>query len=37
MAPVTMEWETRLGHRFRVRDLYILSTVIKAGGMAKAA
>jgi DNA-binding transcriptional LysR family regulator len=37
MAPVKMEWETRLGHRFRVRDLYILSTVIKSGGMAKAA
>ena len=37
MASVQMEWETRLGHRFRVRDLYILSTVIKAGGMAKAA
>jgi DNA-binding transcriptional LysR family regulator len=32
-----MEWETRLGHRFKVRDLYILSTVIKSGGMAKAA
>jgi DNA-binding transcriptional LysR family regulator len=37
MPPIKMEWETRLGHRFRVRDLYILSTVIKAGGMAKAA
>jgi DNA-binding transcriptional LysR family regulator len=37
MAPVKMEWETRLGHRFRVRDLHILSTVIKSGGMAKAA
>jgi DNA-binding transcriptional LysR family regulator len=37
MAPVRMEWETRLGHRFRVRDLYILSTVMKSGGMAKAA
>jgi DNA-binding transcriptional LysR family regulator len=32
-----MEWETSLGRRFRVRDLYILSTVMKAGGMAKAA
>ena len=37
MASVKMEWETRLGRRFRVRDLYILSTVIKSGGMAKAA
>jgi DNA-binding transcriptional LysR family regulator len=32
-----MEWESRLGKRLRVRDLYILSTVVKTGGMAKAA
>lgn len=37
MAGVTMEWESRLGRRLRVRDLYILSTVVKSGGMAKAA
>ena len=37
MTPVTMEWESRLGRRFRVRDLYILSAVVKSGGMAKAA
>src|SRR5438132_9329384 len=37
MASVTMEWESRLGRRLRVRDLYILSTVVKSGGMAKAA
>lgn len=37
MPPVTMEWESRLGRRLRVRDLYILSTVVKTGGMAKAA
>jgi DNA-binding transcriptional LysR family regulator len=37
MSSVKMEWESRLGRRFRVRDLHILSTVIKAGGMAKAA
>jgi len=37
MSAVKMEWETRLGHRFKVRDLYILSTVTKSGGMAKAA
>src|SRR4029077_15212659 len=37
MSSVTMEWESRLGRRFRVRDLYILSTVVKSGGMAKAA
>jgi DNA-binding transcriptional LysR family regulator len=32
-----MEWEARLGRRLRMRDLYILSTVVKTGGMAKAA
>src|SRR5262245_7127728 len=37
MSPVTMEWESRLGRRLRVRDLYILSAVVKAGSMAKAA
>jgi DNA-binding transcriptional LysR family regulator len=37
MTSVTMEWESRLGRRFRVRDLYILSPVVKSGGMAKAA
>jgi DNA-binding transcriptional LysR family regulator len=37
MNAVTMEWESRLGRRLRIRDLYILSTVVKAGSMAKAA
>jgi DNA-binding transcriptional LysR family regulator len=37
MTTVTMEWESRLGRRLRVRDLYILSAVVKSGGMAKAA
>ena len=37
MHRVTMEWESRLGRRLRVRDLFILSTVVKSGGMAKAA
>ena len=37
MTAVTMEWESRLGRRLRVRDLYILSTVVKSGSMAKAA
>jgi DNA-binding transcriptional LysR family regulator len=37
MASVKMEWEGRLGRRFRVRDLYILSTVIESGGISKAA
>jgi DNA-binding transcriptional LysR family regulator len=34
---VTMEWESRLGRRLRVRDLYILSVAVRAGSMAKAA
>jgi DNA-binding transcriptional LysR family regulator len=34
---VTMEWESRLGRRLRVRDLFILSTVVDAGSMAKGA
>jgi DNA-binding transcriptional LysR family regulator len=34
---VPMEWEQRLGRRLRVRDLYILMTVVKGGSMAKAA
>jgi DNA-binding transcriptional LysR family regulator len=37
MTSVIMEWESRLGRRLRVRDLYILSTVVKSGSMAKAA
>lgn len=37
MASVTMEWENRLGRRLRIRDVYILATVVKCGSMAKAA
>jgi DNA-binding transcriptional LysR family regulator len=37
MPTVTMEWESRLGRRLRIRDLYILSTVVKSGSMVKAA
>src|SRR3954470_1389956 len=37
MTSVTMEWESRLGRRLRVRDLYILSAVVRSRGMAKAA
>ena len=37
MAGVTMEWESRLGRRLRVRDLYILSIAVRSGSMAKAA
>lgn len=33
---VPMEWEKRLGRRLRVRDLYILSIIVKTGSMAKA-
>ena len=35
MTAVTMEWESRLGRRLRVRDLYILSTVVKSGTWAR--
>jgi DNA-binding transcriptional LysR family regulator len=34
---VPMEWESRLGRRLRVRDLYILANVVKSGSMAGAA
>lgn len=37
MSPVRMEWEGRLGQRLRIRDLHILSTVVRCGTMAKAA
>jgi molybdate transport repressor ModE-like protein len=37
MASVRMEWESRLGRRLRIRDVYILATVVKCGSMAKAA
>ena len=37
MTSVPMEWESRLGRRLRVRDLYVLSTVVKSGGIGKAA
>jgi len=37
MPSIVMDWESRLGRRLRVRDLYILATVVKWGSMAKAA
>lgn len=37
MPQPVMEWESRIGQRVRLRDLYILSTVAEAGSMAKAA
>src|ERR1043166_5838188 len=37
MPEPVMEWESRIGRRVRLRDLHILSTVVDAGSMAKAA
>jgi DNA-binding transcriptional LysR family regulator len=37
MARAPLEWESRIGRRLRLRDLYILSTVVRWGSMAKAA
>src|SRR6267142_1467361 len=37
MPTIVMDWESRLGRRLRIRDLYILSTVVQLGSMAKAA
>ncbi len=37
MPPVRMEWEGRLGRRLRLRELHMLSTVVRCGSMAKAA
>jgi DNA-binding transcriptional LysR family regulator len=37
MAKATWDWEGRIGRRVRLRDLHILSAVVRWGGMAKAA
>jgi DNA-binding transcriptional LysR family regulator len=37
MPQPVMEWESRIGRRVRLRDLHILSCVVQAGSMAKAA
>jgi DNA-binding transcriptional LysR family regulator len=37
MTGVAMEWESRTGHRLRLRDLHVLAVVVKWGSMAKAA
>jgi DNA-binding transcriptional LysR family regulator len=37
MAKPTLNWETRLGRRLKLRDLHILSTVVHWGSMAKGA
>jgi DNA-binding transcriptional LysR family regulator len=33
----SIDWESRIGRRLRLRDLHILSTVVQSGSMAKAA
>jgi DNA-binding transcriptional LysR family regulator len=37
MARATWDWEARIGRRVRLRDLHILSAVVRSGSMAKAA
>src|SRR5262245_28321608 len=37
MARVPTDWESRIGRRVTLRDLHILSTVVRCGSMAKAA
>ena len=37
MADTPQQWESRIGRRLKLRDLYILSTVADRGSMAKAA
>jgi len=37
MARATLDWQSRIGRRLRLRDLHILSTVVQWGSMAKAA
>src|SRR5436305_1289226 len=37
MSQPLMEWESRLGRRVKLRDVYILANVMEAGSMAKGA
>ena len=37
MAKAAWDWETRIGRRLKLRDLHILSAVVRWGSMAKAA
>jgi DNA-binding transcriptional LysR family regulator len=37
MARATWDWDARIGRRVRLRDLHILSAVVRSGSMAKAA
>src|SRR6185369_119568 len=35
--PRIVQWESQIGRRLRLRDLFVFSTVVKSGSMAKAA
>ena len=35
--PSRIDWESQIGRRLRLRDLYVFSTVVRAGSMGKAA
>src|SRR5665213_2161479 len=37
MPSKPMDWDSRLGRRLKLRDLHVLSTVVRLGSMAKAA
>ena len=37
MARATWDWEGRIGRRIKLRDLHVLSAVVRSGSMAKAA
>src|SRR5262245_20222622 len=37
MAKATGDWDSRLGHHLKLRDLHILTAVVRWKGMAKAA
>src|SRR5262245_50928552 len=37
MAKATWDWESRLGHHVKLRDLHILTAVVRWKGMARAA
>src|SRR5262245_43424531 len=37
MARATWDWEGRIGRRVKLRDLHVLSAVVRCGSMAKAA
>src|ERR1700742_3940820 len=37
MSPALADWEARIGRRLKLRDLHVLSSVLRFGSMAKAA